>query len=157
VDTLCWAVDASLHGRIHRVRSSRRLSAIESGFALGLDTPGDLLGPGNATGGDRAVLSTTHGCSAIIDLPQPAMRSRRPIARNLAVNASLVWPRTAVPALESRELDVDSTLAALVYANPADIPDRTNGSGGTALPNIDLVVPIAALGILDRISAMEAM
>ena len=33
VDSVCWAVDASLHGRVHRVRTERDLTAVESGFA----------------------------------------------------------------------------------------------------------------------------
>ena len=70
VDSVCWAIDSSRHGRIHRVRSQRWLSAVESGFAIGLDSQGDLLGDANRTGGDRSVLATTQGWSAIIDLPE---------------------------------------------------------------------------------------
>ena len=99
VDSVCWAVDASRHGRVHRVRTERDLTGVESGFAIGLDAPGDLLGDGASVEDGRATIATGQGVSAIVDTPLDATAPRRPITRNLAVNASLVHPRTAVPAL----------------------------------------------------------
>ena len=122
VDSVCWAIDASQHGRIHRIRNGRDLTGVESGFAIGLDGPGDLLGDGNRTGGDRSVITTGRGVSAIVDVAMSAAgagsSARRPIARNLAVNASLVHPRTAVPALTAPLPSGDHTVACLVVASP---------------------------------------
>jgi hypothetical protein len=147
VDSVCWAVDSSQHGRIHRVRSARWLSAIETGFAIGLDAPGDLLGEGNRTAGGRSVLATSTGCSAIIELAVPGTMSRRAIVRNLAVNAGLVHPRSAVPGLLAAEVGADATFAALVYASPS-----------IHLDDADLVteVPSPVLALLDRVGAEEA-
>ena len=146
VDSVCWAVDSSQHGRVHRVRTQRPLSALESGFALGLDSPADLLGQGNRTGGDRSVLVTSHGCSGIVDLPLTETRPRRPITRNLAVNASLMHPRTAVPALLATDLGDDTTFAALVCASPSvDLDDA----------QLDVTVPAPVVALLDRIASEE--
>jgi hypothetical protein len=151
VDSVCWAVDASLHGRIHRIRNGRDLVGVESGFAIGLDDPGDLLGDANCTGGDRSVISTTAGVSAIVDLPlaesQPARAGRRPIARNLAVNASLVHPRTAIPALTSPLPAGAHTLACLVYATP-----QTDAG---PVVDAELLLPAVATALLERCAAQE--
>ncbi|HUS41052.1 MAG TPA: DUF2264 domain-containing protein [Ilumatobacteraceae bacterium] len=146
VDSVCWAIDASRHGRIHRIRSGRELTGVESGFAIGLDSPGNLLGGGNATGDDRTVIASGQGVSAIVDLPAPGSTPRRPIARNLAVNATLVHPRTAVPALTSPLPAGDHTVACLVYASP-----RT----GDGLSTDELAIPTAALDLLERCATQE--
>ena len=90
--------------------------------------------------------------------------ARRPIARNLAVNASLVHPRTAVPALSAPLLAGDHTIACLVYASPSPNTPKfgANGApGATSTPNFGvddagLHVPDAALELLDRITTQEA-
>ncbi len=151
VDSVCWAIDASCHGRIHRIRTGRDLVGVESGFAIGLDGPRDLLGDGNRTGGDRSVIETGSGVSAIVDLAigdtRLGLAARRPIARNLAVNASLVHPRTAVPALTAPLPTGDHTIACLVVASP-----RT---GAMPPAGDDLVVPAAAVGLLERRTTQE--
>ncbi len=145
VDSVCWAVDASLHGRIHRVRTERSLTGVESGFAIGLDAPGDLLGDGASTGQNRAMIETSQGVSAIVDTPPDATAPRRPITRNLAVNASLMHPRTAIPALSGALSAGDHRIACMVHASPT----RSNHAPiepGTA--------PRTALDLLERISEM---
>ena len=146
VDSVCWSIDASRHGRIHRIRNGRDLTGVESGFALGLDSPGDLLGEANRTGGDRSVITASMGVSAIVDLAGPSSIARRPIARNLAVNASLVHPRTAVPALNGPLPAGDHTVACLVYASPRTAPPVVDETS---------VVPPAAADLLERITAQE--
>jgi hypothetical protein len=151
VDSVCWAVDASRHGRVHRIHNGRELVGVESGFAIGLDGPGDLLGDANRTGGNRSVITTSAGVSAIVDLPVADARigsaGRRPIARNLAVNASLVHTRTAVPALTSPLHAGSHTLACLVYATP-----RTDAA---PVADADLSIPAAAVALLERCAAQE--
>ena len=151
VDSVCWAIDASQHGRIHRIRNGRDLTGVESGFAIGLDGPGDLLGDGNRTGGDRSVITTGLGVSAIVDLAISEAVSgsavRRPIARNLAVNASLVHPRTAVPALTASLRAGDHTVACLVCASPR--------SDAATIADDELVVPSAAIDLLERCAMQE--
>ena len=179
IDSVCWAIDASQHGRVHRVRTGRDLTGVESGFAIGLDTPGDLLGDGNRTADDRSVLATSHGVSAIVDLAVGGgAATRRPIARNLAVNASLMHPRTAVPALAGPLVAGEHTLACLVHATPTPTPtpprapaaplpksgqNRAPGARfapdfGQELDPVDaavVVVPGAARELLERIAAQE--
>ena len=157
VDSVCWAIDASRHGRIHRVRTGRDLVGVESGFAIGLDHPGDLAGDANRTGGDRSVITTSVGVSAIVDVAVRGSAPRRPIARNLAVNASLVHPRTAVPALTGPLPAGDHTVACLVHASPRiDPPTPKFGavvaSGETSAPDFGVG---AALGLLERCAAQE--
>lgn len=144
VDTVCWAVDSSWHGRLHRVRTARSLVGFESGFAIGLATPKDLFGDETVSGDDRAVISTDHGCSAILAV----QGSRRAITRNLAVNASLMHPRTAVPGLTGAMEVGDHRLAALVYASPS--VGLNNDPADLALE-----VPQNATLLLDRISSTE--
>jgi hypothetical protein len=146
VDSVCWAVDASQHGRVHRVRTERDLSGVESGFAIGLDAPGDLLRNGASVENGRAMIATGQGVSAIVDAPLDGTASRRPITRNLAVNAGLVHPRTAVPALSGPLPAGDHTIACVVHASP-------NGSD-EAGPD-SAAVPPAALDLHERISAQE--
>ena len=90
---------------------------------------------------------TSHGVSAIIDVPVLGTVGRRPIGRNLAVNASLMHPRTAVPALQTGALGSDTTLAAIVVAHPADRIDRVSA--------LEPVVPASARAVLDRIADEE--
>lgn len=146
IDTVCWSIDSSWHGRVHRIRTARELTTVESGFALGLDHPADLASGAAATGAGRAVVSTSHGCSAILEIP--IGRSRRPIARNLAANASLVHPRTAVPALQGAIDSPDHRCACLVFASP---------SGSLAVGDtVDVVVPVAVSSLLERIGNEES-
>lgn len=146
VDSVCWAVDASRHGRVHRVRTERDLTGVESGFAIGLDAPGDLLGDGTSVGEFQATIATGQGVSTIVDMSLDATVPRRPITRNLAVNASVVHPRTAVPALSGPLPAGDHTIACFVHAAP------TGSDGAGPDP---AVVPRAALGLLERTSAQE--
>ena len=148
VDTVCWAIDALSHGRVHRIRTARELSAIESGFAIGLDSPGDLIAGAGSTSGHRAMLNTSLGCSAIIDVPIGGGRARRPVTRNLAVNASLVHPRTAVPALQSSVIDGDTRLGCLVVASPSQ--------AFTISDTVDVTIPDDVIELLDRVGASEA-
>ena len=144
VDSVCWAIDASRHGRVHRVRTGRDLTGIESGFAIGLDTPGDLLGDGVRTDDGLAMITTSRGVSAIVELD--GTTPRRPITRNLAVNASLMHPRTAVPALSGVVAAGDHTIACIVHATPASSAvDRPEPS----------TVPAAALELVERVAARE--
>ncbi|MGB0114064.1 MAG: DUF2264 domain-containing protein [Ilumatobacteraceae bacterium] len=145
IDSVCWAVDSSHHGRLHRVRTDRALDAVDSGFAIGLDTPDDLTTDAVVKGADRVAISTSHGSSAIIGL----LGDRRPVARNLSVNASLMHPRTAVPALKGRLEPGDHRLAALIVASPSAALDR-----GTAAEVVD--IPAAATNLLERISTEQS-
>lgn len=143
VDTVCWAIDASWHGRVHRIRTSRRLTGIETGFAIGyvptgfgLDRSAGECGPG------RAVLATGHGCSALLGLST----GRDGSVHTLAVNANLVSPHAAVPALSAAFDPGDHRVGCLVFADP----------GAAAVP--DDVPPLrpAAVQLLGRISMSDS-
>jgi len=140
-------LDASTHGRIHRVRAARELTALESGFAVGLDRPGDLGDGALRRDADRAVIATSQGLSAIIDVPIAGVLGRRPIGRNLAVNASLMHSRTAVPALQTGVLGTDTTIAAIVVADPSGEVDVVSA--------VDPVVPPPVRAVLERIAEEE--
>ena len=152
IDSVCWPVDASRHGRVHRVRTGRDLTGVESGFAIGLVAPGDLLGVGTVVEEVQATIVTGHGVSAIVDTPLDATVPRRPITRNLAVNAGLVHPRPAVPALSGPLPVGDHTIACLVHAAP---PESEGAGLGTATGPDPAAVPAAVLDLLERISAQE--
>jgi hypothetical protein len=90
------------------------------------------------------VLRTAHGASAIVDLGG----ERKAILRNLAVNASVMRQRTAVPALTGALDTGDHRLAALVIASPSfDLLIE---------PSFDRSeIPEEALALLDRASALD--
>ncbi len=95
VDTVLWG-QAPWHGRLHRVRSARRLHVVELGFALGLE-PGPA---GQATdrsegGPGWAKVRSPLGLSAVFD----PHGGRRGEVRTGAPNTNLEWPRTRVPVL----------------------------------------------------------
>ena len=138
IDTVCVAVDGTWHLRLHRIRSERPLHTIESGFALGY-TP--LRGKPDSSAievhADFAVLRTEHGCSAIVGLEGDRDGAVRP----LAVNANLMRPNTAVPALV-RSLEIgDHTLSCAVFASPVD-----------NLPESHPAVPAIASALIARIA-----
>ena len=164
IDTVCWAIDASRHGRVHRVRTGRDLTGTESGFAIGLDAPGHLLGDGVSTAGGQATIAADRGVSAIADLVVDGTAARRPITRNLAVNASLVHPRTAVPALTGPLAAGEHTVACLVYASPTptqksgatqSVGERILPDAGRAAESASAQVPAAVLELLERTAAQE--
>ena len=110
--------------------------------------------------------------AAIVDLATPDGVSRRPIARNLAVNTSLVHPRTAIPALAGALGAGDHTLGCLVHAAPTSTRPKPHKFGVDLAPSarlaqnfgLDLgqgvdiaamVVPTAVLELLDRIAEQE--
>ena len=123
------------------------------------------------------MIATDRGVSAIIDLAMNSGVARRPIARNLAVNASLVHPRTAVPALQCSLDPGEHTVACLVHATPTSAsPPPPDPDPGLARPRSDrhrapdarvvadvgrdidgavAPVPAAALELLERIAAQE--
>ena len=151
IDSVCWALDASRHGRVHRIRTGRDLTGIESGFAIGLDAPGDLLGAGVDTADGQAVITIGQGLSAIVDLAVEGRAPRRAITRNLAVNASLVHHRTAVPALQGSLPVGEHTIACLVHASPKRPTPSSFGVDGDRGVGFDAVhVPGAALELLER-------
>lgn len=158
IDTVCWVVDASRHGRIHRIRTARDLTGVESGFAIGLDTPSDLAGDGAAAADGRASITTSIGTSAIVDLAVLPVPNRRPILRNLAVNASLVHPRTAVPALSGPLPTGVHTIACLVVATPHPIHPKNaqeRAPGARSDAHFGVVgVPDPAAELLERIAAL---
>lgn len=138
VDTVCWFVDGTTaHGRIHRIRNERIVTAVESGYALGFD-PDDMapaaLRPGLAPG--TAAVTTFDGTSLI----HTADPDRTPAVEQLAVNAHLVHPRVAVPVLRTHLEPGDHELSCIVWASRVD-----------DLPDFDVVVPDHVRGVLDRI------
>ena len=122
VDTVCWAIDAKWHGRLHRIRTGRRLTGIETGFAIGYVPRGFGLDPSAGEyGPGRAVLATGHGCTALLGF----RGGRDGSIRALAVNANLISPHTAVPALSAPFAPGDHRVGCLVFADPdaAAVPD----------------------------------
>jgi hypothetical protein len=141
VDTVCWVVDAARHGRLHRIRTERPLTGVESGFAIGAPTPEDLGSAAVATADGCAVIATREGCSAIVDLSG----GRHPSSWPLAVNSNLLHPRVAVPVLRGELAAGDHRLACSVFASPAahEVPDDGHG------------VPGGAEALLERIGSAE--
>lgn len=140
IDSVCWAVDSSWHGRLHRVRTGRALHSAESGFALSASSAYRPLSAPVDTGADRAALRSEHGCSAIVGL----LGQRSAVIQALAVNANLLHPRTAVPVLRGDLAAGDHQLATLIFASPSlDFPDEHPP------------VRAAAAALLDRISAAD--
>ncbi len=134
VDTVLWG-QAPWHGRLHRIRSGRRLMAHEWGFALGLTDEGGE--PEDMTGAGIAVVTSPLGRSGLVD-PSGSRPGR---SRRTTPGANLEWPTTVVPFLA---VPVDlgtSDLMALVF-----------GSGPEGAPAWDRPpeVPAAARALLDR-------
>jgi len=96
VDTVVWAA-APWHGRVHRIRSARRLTAHEFGFALGLapDAQGRPTHQVEA-GAGSALVTSPLGRSGLVD---PSGARRRGQVRLAPPNVNLEWPSTAVPVL----------------------------------------------------------
>ncbi len=140
VDTVTWFVgDTTAHGRIHRIRNDRAVSAVESGFAVGYhddDVEPMSLAEGRPPG--WASITGTDG-TTLIRSDDPG---RAAAVENLAVNAHLVHGRAAVPVLRSRLDPGEHVLTATVWAGRSSEP-----------PPLVPEVPGAAQSLLDRISA----
>ncbi len=95
VDTVVWG-QAPWHGRAHRIRAGRRITAREFGFALGLDPdPAGGATHHDRVAADGAVVTSPRGRSGIL-----ARRGRRrPEVRPGSPNSNLEWPATRVPLL----------------------------------------------------------
>jgi hypothetical protein len=141
VDTVCWTdatAGAAWHGRLHVVRTGRPLRSVETGFAVGYEPDGwGLPAAGAEAGAGRAVLRTAGGCSALV-----ALDGRLGTVHALAVDANLLLPHTAVPALRADLEPGEHRLSCLVFASPA--------AGG--LPDEQPAVPAAATELLERIA-----
>jgi len=119
IDTVCWAIDARWHRRLHRIRTGRRLTGIESGFAIvyvprgfGLDRFFGECGPG------RAMCATRRGCSPLLSFSSGHHGS----AHTLAVNANLVTPRAAAPVRRLRS--TPAIIASAARCSPNRAPRR---------------------------------
>lgn len=141
VDSVCWAINACLHGRLHRVRTGRDLRGDESGFAVGWELDANLLmSDAVEEGPDRAALTAETGCSAIAGIDS----GRSGLVRPLAVNANLISPRTAVPLLRGDLPLGEHRLAAVVFASPT-----------RSAPTEIAAIPPAAERLLERIAGAE--
>ncbi len=137
VDSVVWG-QAPWHGRAHRIRTGRRLTAREFGFALGLDP--------DPAGGDTHLDQVTDD-SALVTSPRGrsglvTRRGRRqPEVRRGSPNSNLEWPATRVPMLTS-------TLGIGTH----DLVCVVLGSGPLGLDAWDRppAVPDAAMELLDR-------
>ncbi|WP_426570799.1 DUF2264 domain-containing protein [Aquihabitans sp. McL0605] len=139
VDSVCFAVDGRWHGRLHQIRTARRLRAVETGFAVGYSPTRHALTAAAAPVTDRAALTTEHGTTALIGLPALGEERTGWVAA-VAVNANLIRPNAAVPALACALGQGVHRLGALVYASPSQ-----------PLPDERPDVPDAATALLDRI------
>ncbi len=95
VDSVVWG-QAPWHGRAHRIRTGRRLTAREFGFALGLDP--DLAGGDthrDQVTADAAVVTSPRGRSGLL----VRQGRRQPHVRAASPNSNLEWPATRVPTL----------------------------------------------------------
>jgi hypothetical protein len=100
VDTVLFG-GAPWHGRIHRVETARRLDTTETGFALPREPVGfGGNGPGDKVDDGAASCASEHGRSTLVDLGEHPHRSGE--VRSLAVNANVMAPHTAVPAVTGR-------------------------------------------------------
>jgi hypothetical protein len=137
VDTVVWG-QAPWHGRAHRIRTGRRLTTREFGFALGLDP--------DPAGGDTHLDHVTED-SALVTSPRgrSGLRvhqgRRQPQVRSGSPNSNLEWPATRVPVLTSTLGTGTHDLICLVL-----------GSGPLGLDAWDHppAVPDAAIELLDR-------
>ena len=140
VDTVCFAVDGRWHGRLHQVRTARRLRSLETGFAVGYTPTRDALTTAAARTPDHAALTTAHGTTALVGLPLHGV-ARVGSVSPVAVNANLMHPNAAVPTLYVGLRPGLHRLASLVYASPT-----------TPLPEERPDVSDAALALLERIT-----
>lgn len=138
VDTVCVAVDAAWHLRVHRIRAGRPLRTVETGFALPYTPERNSIAAADArVDAGAASLANAHGCSAIVELAG----GRTPTVRTLAANSNIMHPHTAVPALRGDLEAGEHRLACAVFASLArDLPG--------ARPD----VPAAAEALLRRVS-----
>lgn len=143
VDTVCWAIDGSWHGRIHLVTTGRELQAVETGFAIGCRPASDALVDASTPVPDRAALTTEHGTTAVVGLASHGV-ARIGSVRAVAVNANLLHPNAAVPTLFVKLDPGAHRLACLVHASPR--PD---------VPAVPATVPTAAIELLEQIAAAE--
>jgi hypothetical protein len=145
VDSVCWAIDASQHGRLHLVRTGRDLRGEETGFAVGWEEPSSLLSSDAVEeGDDRAALTAETGRSAIVGIDS----GRLGVVRPLAVNANLISPRTVAPMLRGDLPSGEHRLAAVVFASPATTTTTMTTTTTTTVPS----VPDAAELLLERIA-----
>jgi hypothetical protein len=137
VDTVCWAIDGSTHGRVHIVRTERLLEAVETGFAIGY-TPGmtDTTTESREQGEDRSIFRSLFGCTALFGIPEVGS-CRRGEVRSVAVNANLMSPNTCVPALVGSLEPGTHRLACVVFASATRTPSGETPS-----------VPVAAEALL---------
>jgi hypothetical protein len=140
VDSVVWG-GTPWHGRIHRIRTGRSLSAEESGFAVA-DEPDALRSIDGADHATVAKVVGANGCSAIIDLSG----ERRAKVRTLPVNANIMHPHARVPLLIGDLGPGEHLLSSIVFASPSadTVADDQ--------PSISAV----AQALLDRISAADA-
>ncbi len=140
VNTVCWAITGSIHGRLHQVTTGRSLKSVESGFAVGYTPGSDVLWTAGAPNDLRARLTTEHGTSALFDLPEYGT-FRKGAVRSVAVNANLMRPNAATPTLYAR-LDAGThRLGALVFASPVDpIPEARPSVPPSVLRMLDELV-----------------
>jgi hypothetical protein len=142
VDTVCWAIDAAHHGRLHLVRNGRDLRGDETGFAVGWEQAANLLASDAVEErADRAVITAETGCSAIVGVDS----GRTGLVRPLAVNANLISPRTAVPMLRGDLRAGEHRLAAFVFASPT-----------RSFPDDPHLVPPTAERLLERIAEVPS-
>lgn len=110
-----WLVPhgSSWHVRVHRIRSPRKLYAIEGGFAAPRqDFNADEQ---HAEDGKAWVVCTTGDFSGIVDASTPA---RVPRVTRPHGNTSVMFPRTLVPQLKTTMEAGECVVACAVLANP---------------------------------------
>jgi hypothetical protein len=156
IDTVCWAIDASWHGRVHRIRTGRSLDTVESGFAVaGGPEPDALRVAPERLGDEQAVFTTPAGATtAVFGLPDVnlgPLRSgvrRRGAVRAVGVNANLYVPHAATALLTAPLPAGDHVLACAVYAHPHQPPAGDD-------PRRPVRVPDHAAAMLESIAAKE--
>ena len=139
VDTVL-AGGAACHHRLHLIRTARTLTAVETGFAVAVDsirlTEGLSVVEVVASTGIAAI-RTAHDHTGMVD----GDGSRTGQARPLPPNAGSTYPSTAVPVLRGKLEPGEHVLTCTVWAGPAaSAPDPAD------LP----APPAAARALLER-------
>ncbi|MEC9000098.1 MAG: DUF2264 domain-containing protein [Actinomycetota bacterium] len=129
VDTVLTG-GANHHHRVHLIRTGRAVAAVETGFAIGVDSlrlSGGESEVRTTTDDGAALLETVHDVTGLVDRPADLARTRKASIRPLPPNASMVEPASAIPVLSCSLEPGEHFLACTVWAAPTEAgPEAAN-------------------------------
>jgi hypothetical protein len=138
VDVETWLIPSGLwHIRVHRVKSPRKLSTLEGGFAVPLS---DFRSDKGVEAARSAWVEVPHDCSGIVDL-SPSSRTAR--LHRPEGNTNILFPRSTVPQLKGTISPGETTiLITAVLASPDKSAFKqawTNPPSAPPMSELDLI------------------